>query len=549
MIKKIVIFMFALISYSQAGSAISIGPNVSYMDETTVTFKFRLNSPGTIYFLIAPYYTEPTPTAGEIKAGTYRNTIKHVSATITDSPYTGEVTITGLTPGYAYDYHAYAESTDGQDTTKKAYFALSGLVIPDGESTDLDCFDSVGNTLSFSARKISCSGSISTNFSNDGWYKASPGDTCDNTGTYNTDTYPGTGVEEDGVYCVKSAMISGGKSMYGYVKRSCSSDAEGIEAFAMNSTFDSGIVIPADLVVSDDCTRDTVPTSNTAPTFDVGATNTLSVAEDASATDIKAKLLVTDSDTGDTLTWSQSSAPSHGTLSFSGATASGGTNVSSGGTITYTPTANYNGADSFIVQVDDGNGGTDTITINVTVTATPNDTDTTLTASATVDESTMIPIPTTANTLAEKVDLFDFKISDTASSDTETTDITQVVISTVGSNADLSKMKFLLNGTNVSNVEGVYNSGANTLTFASLSISVASGANETYTLSTYFQNPTGLTDNETFTFSVTESSFTLDTAKSTMASSQSVSNGANAKVDITATKLIFTQQPSNQGVN
>ena len=37
--------------------------------------------------------------------------------------------------------------------------------------------------------------------------------------------------------------------------------------------------------------------------------------------------------------------------------------------IGYTPTANYNGSDSFVVQVSDGNGGTDTITVNVTIEA------------------------------------------------------------------------------------------------------------------------------------------------------------------------------------
>jgi hypothetical protein len=31
------------------------------------------------------------------------------------------------------------------------------------------------------------------------------------------------------------------------------------------------------------------------------------------------------------------------------------------------PDSNYNGADSFIVQISDGNGGTDTITVNVTI--------------------------------------------------------------------------------------------------------------------------------------------------------------------------------------
>ncbi len=50
---------------------------------------------------------------------------------------------------------------------------------------------------------------------------------------------------------------------------------------------------------------------------------------------------------------------SHGTASASG------TGTSS--VIGYTPNANYNNNDLFIVQVSDGNGGADTITVNVTV--------------------------------------------------------------------------------------------------------------------------------------------------------------------------------------
>ncbi|NNF09008.1 MAG: cadherin-like domain-containing protein [Acidimicrobiia bacterium] len=62
-----------------------------------------------------------------------------------------------------------------------------------------------------------------------------------------------------------------------------------------------------------------------------------------------------------TLTWSISSQASNGT-----ATASG---TGSSKAIGYTPTGNYNGPDSFVVQVADGNGGTDTITVNVTINA------------------------------------------------------------------------------------------------------------------------------------------------------------------------------------
>lgn len=111
-------------------------------------------------------------------------------------------------------------------------------------------------------------------------------------------------------------------------------------------------------------------TSNTAPTF-VTASPTLSICQDASATSVVSLLHVSDADASQTLTWTQSAAPSHGTLSFSSATAtSGSTDVTPGGTITYTPTASYNGTDAFTVQVSDGTA-TATVTVNVTVNALP----------------------------------------------------------------------------------------------------------------------------------------------------------------------------------
>ena len=106
--------------------------------------------------------------------------------------------------------------------------------------------------------------------------------------------------------------------------------------------------------------------SNTAPTF-VGSTTTLTVDEDSTNQDIKSPLHVSDSDSSQTLTWSQKTAPNHGTLSFSSATASSGsTDIVPGGTITYTPTADYSGTDSFTVQVYDGTA-TATRTISVTI--------------------------------------------------------------------------------------------------------------------------------------------------------------------------------------
>ena len=103
---------------------------------------------------------------------------------------------------------------------------------------------------------------------------------------------------------------------------------------------------------------------NVAPTF-VSASSSFSVVPDGPAKDIKSLLHVSDTDIRQTLTWSQGSPPTKGSLSISGATAlSGGTGITPGGSITYTPTPGETGADSFTVQVTDGRNTT-TRTISV----------------------------------------------------------------------------------------------------------------------------------------------------------------------------------------
>ena len=87
------------------------------------------------------------------------------------------------------------------------------------------------------------------------------------------------------------------------------------------------------------------------------------MSEDGSPTPFSVSLSATDADVTDTLTWTLAPAPlaAHGTPGVSGTGASP--------VVTYTPTANYSGSDSFGVQVSDGHGGTDTITVNVTIQA------------------------------------------------------------------------------------------------------------------------------------------------------------------------------------
>ena len=70
-------------------------------------------------------------------------------------------------------------------------------------------------------------------------------------------------------------------------------------------------------------------------------------------------VLANDSDLdGDTLLLIAASGPAHGTLA-----------MNRDGTVTYTPAANYNGADSFTYKANDGTADSNIATVTVTVTA------------------------------------------------------------------------------------------------------------------------------------------------------------------------------------
>lgn len=100
-------------------------------------------------------------------------------------------------------------------------------------------------------------------------------------------------------------------------------------------------------------------TINSSPLIGEGDSTSVTISKNGTPTPFSLTLHATDPNAGQTLTWSISSAASHGTAGASGT----GTSK----LITYTPTSNYVGTDSFVVQVSDGNGGTDTITVNITI--------------------------------------------------------------------------------------------------------------------------------------------------------------------------------------
>ncbi|CUW40823.1 protein of unknown function（containing Cadherin-like domain,1230-1310;785-891;1645-1742;containing Immunoglobulin-like fold domain,1230-1303;785-887;1645-1741;containing Dystroglycan-type cadherin-like domain,1223-1311;1647-1747) [Magnetospirillum sp. XM-1] len=95
---------------------------------------------------------------------------------------------------------------------------------------------------------------------------------------------------------------------------------------------------------------------NATPAFVSSGTTNLTFSPGATAHDITSYLGVTDSDSSQTETWTQSVAPNNGgNLLFTSATGtSGAGTISPTGTVTYTPNASFVGTETFTVQVSDG---------------------------------------------------------------------------------------------------------------------------------------------------------------------------------------------------
>ncbi len=120
---------------------------------------------------------------------------------------------------------------------------------------------------------------------------------------------------------------------------------------------DSGVGTPATQSVTE--YSGYLSINNTAPVIAQGDSVSATVDEDGFPTTWSTPVINASDVDGDALTWSKHSDPSHGTATVSG---SGSSPV-----ITYTPTADFNGSDSFVAKVTDSEGATDTVTLNITV--------------------------------------------------------------------------------------------------------------------------------------------------------------------------------------
>ncbi|MEW5828372.1 MAG: Ig-like domain-containing protein [Chloroflexota bacterium] len=106
-------------------------------------------------------------------------------------------------------------------------------------------------------------------------------------------------------------------------------------------------------------------TANDPPVIGQGASSNITMSEDAKPVPFGPLTLTATDLNGDPLTWSILTPPAYGTASIDPVT----------GVVSYKPKLNYNTDshantpdDSFVAQVDDGNGGTATHTVNLTIT-------------------------------------------------------------------------------------------------------------------------------------------------------------------------------------
>lgn len=103
----------------------------------------------------------------------------------------------------------------------------------------------------------------------------------------------------------------------------------------------------------------TVVNTNDAPVITQTQDVSVTMSEDSAPTAFSSPSINATDDDNDALTWTLISNATHGTALVSG--------IGASPTLSYTPSTNYNGNDSFEVQVSDGNGGNDTIAVNIII--------------------------------------------------------------------------------------------------------------------------------------------------------------------------------------
>ena len=202
------------------------------------------------------------------------------------------------------------------------------------------------------------------------------------------------------------------------------------------------------------------------------------------------------------------------------------------------------------VTVNDGDGGV-SANNDISVTVLTANTDGDLTAAALVSEP--VVLATSIDTAGEAVDLFDFTLSDGGGGDGLGLGVSQVVLHVSGSASDTERAKvtWRLNSNapnnDVNNVEGVYDAGSDTITFSGLSIGVADGSSEIYTVNAYYNDTSGLVHGNTFILNVDgDNDLTINHPSTFMTATTPINNGSGTVInDVDSPVVSSVTVPSN----
>lgn len=199
------------------------------------------------------------------------------------------------------------------------------------------------------------------------------------------------------------------------------------------------------------------------------------------------------------------------------------------------------------VTGNDSAGNTYTGSDNLTFTIV--DSDGTVTVGSEVDESSTINIPTIADSMGEAIEIFDFTLTDSGTSDGQNLIVTAIDTHVSGTGVD--KLTYILTnpsggGDLSGDIIGSYSGGTVSFDLSSSNITIDDGTNETYVVKAYYNDNTGITDNTSITIGIDgDTDIVVNGSGTQMADIQSaIDNNGNANLSVNSTELSFGTQPA-----
>jgi hypothetical protein len=171
----------------------------------------------------------------------------------------------------------------------------------------------------------------------------------------------------------------------------------------------------------------------------------------------------------------------------------------------------------------------------------PIDTDGTVVSAAGVIEP--VNLDTTKDSIAEAVAVFDFTVTDGGGADETSMRLTAITIAVTGGDDTVrAKLTWLLRRASGAVFPMTYNAAADRLELGGIAFDIAHGSSETFTLSAYYHDNTGLTEGIRFGLSLTGAS-DLTVTGTQIGSLTPLTNGSGSLVTVEASVLVFVQQP------